>query len=356
MKIEDILNTLPKSSESPLEAPLYTPDKSKFIERVRQDYRLALGVESMRRHMTNEGWELMLALYENGYKLAGKDCPINETNLRTLLDRGTPGTLVIQDKREWMGITADRSRDPSMRFREVELLRDNEYIFKLTVVKDAQHDSGFHREAAEEIGCHAWICYYHPRIVARLAPYVREKHLVRTYHTVDRELIPAYSPDDRRGGILSGAMSKVYPLRQRILRNLSMFKDLDYLSHPGYHRRGCCTPEFLKTLSRYKVSICTSSIYGYALRKIIESTACGCRVITDLPDDEILPGIDKNLIRISANHSTPALANIVRGAIAGYNPERQEEFARVALGLYDYRAEGKRLVDSIENLRRTYNA
>lgn len=352
MKIEDILNTLPKSSESPLEAPAYTY----LPANPPRGFNVALGVESMRRHMTNEGWELMLALYENGYKLAGKDCPINAIDVREILEKTNPGTLVIQDKREWMGITADRSRDPSMRFRNVEILRERNDIFKLTIVKDAQHDSGFHREAAEEIGCHAWICYYHPRIVARLAPYVREKHLVRTYHTVDKELIPAYSPDDRRGGILSGAMSKVYPLRQRILRNLSLFKDLDYLSHPGYHRKGCCTPEFLRTLSRYKVSICTSSIYGYALRKIIESTACGCRVITDLPDDEVLPGIDKNLIRISANHSTPALANIVRGAIAGYNPERQEEFARVALGLYDYRAEGKRLVDSIENLRRTYNA
>ena len=45
---------------------------------------------------------------------------------------------------------------------------------------------------------------------------------------------------------------------------------VNYLSHPGYGRSKCFTPEFLKILSIYKVAICTVSIYGYAVRKIVE--------------------------------------------------------------------------------------
>src|SRR5690606_34111233 len=147
--------------------------------------RLALGVESMRRHMTDEGWQLFAGLGRAGYLLCGHDLPINRTDVRELLDEYGPSVVVLQDKREWEGLTADRSRDPRMRFRRVNALMQRQDVFTLTVLKDAHARPEYHRESAREIGCHAWVVYYHPRIVAHLAPYVRERHLVRTYHTVD---------------------------------------------------------------------------------------------------------------------------------------------------------------------------
>lgn len=348
MKIDNILTRFPKSPETPIPAPPFqaTPNAVK----------LALAVESMKRHMTDEGWQIMLALAEGGYYLAGKDCLVNQVDVKTLLDTYNPGTVVIQDKREWMGLTADRSMDPSMRFTNIEELRKREDIFKLTILKDSQNDGRLQRESAEEIGCHGWIIYYNSRIVSRLAPYVRAEHLIRTYHTLDRQLVPLYSDKRDDSALLSGALGKAYPLRTRIKDNLAKLPNVFCLAHPGYHRRGCNTPEFLRILSRYKVSICTSSLYGYALRKIIESTACGCRVITDLPEDEILPYIDNNLIRVNPDISFDDLREVINSAITTYNPEVQSQFARNATAYYDYRAEGLRLSRNIALFRETYPA
>lgn len=351
MRVSDVLARFPEPNRFPLPAPFFSPRTGET-----DLPRIALGVESMSRHMTNEGWEIMLGLRAGGYEIAGKDCDINLTDVRKILEDYNPGTVVVQDKREWMGLTADKSRDPSMRFTGIEELRNRLDIFKLTIVKDAQHDNSFHSESAEEIGCHGWIVYYNPRIVSRLAPYIRPQHIIRIYHTVDRLVVPPYTTNNRIDrALLSGAMSpRAYPLRCKIRDNLPRLSKVDYLKHPGYHRRGACTPDFLKKLTQYKVSICTASIYGYALRKIIESTACGCRVITDLPEDEKLPEIDGNLIRIETNTSMERLEDTIFSAIATYNPEIQSYFAEVALRRYDYRTEGKRLSNAIQTFRTIY--
>lgn len=340
--VQSILETLPALPEVPVPRPAYRPGDNAGW--------LCLGVESMRRHMTSEGFEIVKGLEWAGYRLAGKDFPIGETHVPTLLKTFNPGVVVIQDKREWMGITADRSRDPAMQFREVEVLKEREDIFKLTIVKDAQHDNQFHRQAAEEIGCHAWIVYYHPDIVCRLAPYVRREDVVRTFHSLDKDIVPAYSAE-RQGCLLSGAMSRVYPLRERLARCANRLPACDVLPHPGYHRRGCETPSYFKTLARYKVAICTSSIYGYALRKIIEATAAGCVVLTDLPKDDVLPHIDGNLVRIQGNEVIGAIEGIIREIYAGYDPDRQENYSLLAKKFYDYREQGIRLVKDIEQMR-----
>jgi hypothetical protein len=342
--VQDVLNAFPVKPEVPLPRPAY---------HAREDGSwLCLGVESMRRHMTDEGFQVVKALEWAGYRLAGKDFPIGENDVRKLVEQYHPGTVVIQDKREWMGITADRSRDPAMQFRNVDVLKERPDIFKLTIVKDAQHDSQFHREAAEEIGCHGWVVYYHPDIVCRLAPYVRRDDVVRTYHTVDREIVPAYSAD-RDGCLLSGARSRVYPLRERLWK-FSLRLRLETLSHPGYHRSGSATPEFLKILSRFKVAICTSSVFGYALRKIIEATAAGCRVLTDLPTDEVLPYIDGNLTRIDQADSIATIEGVLRQMLETYDPERQDYYSTLAKKHYDYREMGIRLASDIEQLRRRH--
>lgn len=322
--------------------------------------RLGLAVESMRLHMTNEGYELFAGLEAARYRLAGADINDNITDVRELVRLYSPSVVVIQDKREWMGLTADRSRDPRMQFRNVKALRDRSDIFKVTVLKDAHGDPKLHQGAAKEIGCHAWIVYYDPDKVKTLAPYVRREHLIRTYHSLDQALVPPFSDKSqgsalRQGSIISGAIGRAYPLRTRIVEMVKAGKlpTTAWLHHPGYHRNGCDTPKYLQALSKFKVAICTASVYDYALRKVIEATACGCIVVTNLT--ETMPGIDENLRRVPSDISDVGLANLLARLEDEYDPEFQQEQAQNAQSFYDYRAVGKRLADDIEALRVNYN-
>lgn len=345
---------------TPLKAPPYRPVREPRV-------RLALAVEHMRKHMTDEGWQLMQALEHAGYNLCGANLNHTNTNrsyyqgvnVSGMLNShlGVPGVVVVQDKREWLGLTADRSMDSRAKFRHVGILRERPDIFKLTVLKDAHQDPLFHEESAEEIDCHAWIVYYHPDTVCRLAPYVRRRHLIRTYHTVDADRVPEFNgdPHARDGCILSGALGQAYPLRQRLVDGLRHLPGTTYVPHPGYHARGCETPEYMRMLSHFRVSICTSSVYGYALRKIIESTACGCVVLTDLPEADRLPGIDGNLFRIDRYEGLGTIANVIRQLHDDYDFELQEHYAQIAREYYDYRPTGLRLAADIESLRVSYD-
>lgn len=315
---------------------------------------VALAVESMRRHMTSEGWEIMLALEHAGYVLHGHNIGPSLTDVPTILNHENPSVIVMQDKREIDGITADRSMNPAMRFNNLEALKHRPDVFKLTILKDAQHNPAYHRASMEEIGCHAVIAYYHPVTVAHLAPYVRRENIVRTYHTLDRNLVPPFSAE-RRGCLISGAVSKVYPLRRRLIDNVKKLPQTNVLRHPGYRRLSCATPEYLQTLSRYKVSICTSSVYGYLLRKVIESTACGCIVVTDLPTDERLPEIDGNLVRVHPNISVDDMTELLALKLNTYDPALQESYSRLAMAYYDYRVMGVKLANDIEAMRKGYN-
>lgn len=323
--------------------------------------RVGLATVANRDHMTDEAWQLFQAVESAGYKLCGHGIPhagrvgMFYTDVLDILKDYDPGTVLVQDRREIDGITGDRAQRPVERFRNLEALKGRPDVFTLTVVKDAQHNPAYHAASAEEIGCHAWVVYYSPRRVCELAPYLRPQHIVRTYHSVDAELVPPYAPHGRKGCLLSGALGPAYPLRTRLVKERHLLPGVEYLKHPGYHRRGTETPSFLRTLSRYRVAICTASVYGYALRKIVEATAAGCVVVTDLPADEVLPEIDGNLVRIPAGIPTRALANTVQFLAANYDPERQEHYARLAKQWYDFRATGARLAADIEALRRGYN-
>ena len=125
-------------------------------------------------------------------------------------------------------------------------------------------------------------------------------------------------------------------------------------NHPGYHRNGCVVPGFLKLLNQFKVSICTSSRYGYSLRKLIESTACGCRVITDLPVDEILPVVEENLIRINPNDNHLSMRKTIEDAVSSYDYEKQRDIAKRAIEHYDYRAVCSRLANDIQAMKENY--
>lgn len=349
--LQEVLNRFPeRPEEKPLPAPLYREPSDILSLR-----RIGLAVESMKRHMTDEGWQIFEGLEHAGYALAGRHLPYDEVNVLTILGGGLPSVVVVQDKREW-DTRPGEFRDQSARFLNVSSLSSRDDIFKLTILKDSHQRPNYHRESAQEIGCHAWIVYYHPDIVCRLAPYVRGEHLVRTYHTVDPHVVPDFSARREEGCLLSGASSGAYPLRRKLIQSHVHLPRTNYMKHPGYHRKGCATPGFLRSLSNHKVAICTASIYGYALRKIIEATACGCVVITDLPEEEVLPEIDENLVRVHPRISPREVADLLRDLYASYDPERQYEYAQRAIAFYDFRAAGIRLAQDIENLRGTYNA
>lgn len=349
--VDQTIAALKKIRGAPIPAPRYTSNG--------KPERICLAIEAMKRHMADAGWQLQAGLEEAGYTLCGYNLSLDEINVPAILNKIDPGIVVVQDKREWECLTAGQWRSKhvgSTRFQDVDCLWDRNDIFKLTVLKDAHQSPGYHRASAVEIDCHAWIIYYHPRIVRRVAPYIRPKHCIRTYHSVDANSIPEYT-DRERICIMSGAVSSAYPLRRQIINALGTdLRKVDRQKHPGYGHIRCVTPEYLNLLSEFRVAICTSSRYGYTLRKLIEATACGCRVITDLPTDEVMPEIDDNLFRVSSEIRPRSLAGIIDQLYAEYDPERQEKLAQRARDWYDYRAVGKRLAEEIEKMRTEYGS
>lgn len=330
---------------------------------------LGLAVESMSRHTTDEGWQIFDGLSSSGYILAGDNLEINQTHIPDILNEAEcyailgVRTLILQDKREWdVSANSGDFRDKCARFTGVEYLKDRNDIFKLTILKDAHHRPTYHETSAREVDCHAWVIYYNASLMLRFAPYLRPQHLVRTYHSVNADDVPPYlllSQSPRLNqALFSGAISSVYPLRRRIKDSLTtkpLCSLVSYLKHPGYSLGKCYTPDFLQTLSAYKVAICTSSTYGYALRKIIEATACGCRVITDLPVDEVMPEIDGNLVRISPDISMSHLGDLISHLCSHYDQELQEYYCRRCLQYYNHRSLCSKLARDIENLRLSYN-
>jgi hypothetical protein len=345
--VQGVVQSLPPVNMARLPAPRYTADP-KYI-----DTKVALAVEDMRHHMSDEGYQIFYGLGLNGYELCGHNLTVNETSVPRILDITKPKVLVIQDKREW-DVAPGNFREGKARFTGVTALRERDDIFKVTLLKDAHQRPKYHAESADEMGIHAWITYYNTHIVKRLAPYVRPQHILRTYHTIDANLIPKYTADDRDNCLLSGAVSTAYPLRQRLFRESKKLPRTDVLKHPGYHNRGTTTPMFLNLLSGYKVAICTCSIYGYSLRKLIESTAAGCVVITNLPQDEYLPDIDGNLVRVPSDISTDDMAKVVLTQIREYDKEKQRHYAELCKVRYDFRFETSLLTMQIEELRRSY--
>lgn len=357
---DDICNQVTPMTGMSLPVPPYTDPRSRAVD-------VGLCVPSMQRHMTDEGWQLFAGLnrgsdswWLEGYGLekeTTRGFSYGLTDVQLTLEQYRPRTVLLQDKREWEGRTAGKGFDNNERFGRVTALNGCG-AFVGTVLKDAQNNPEYHRESAAEIGAHFWVTYYNTKIVSHVAPYVRPEHCVRTYHSLDRDVVPAFSMRDRQNSaLLSGAVSGAYPLRSRLMKLATQtleLKSVVTLGHPGYHRLGTSTPDYIRMHTRHKVAICTSSKYGYALRKIIEATAAGCRVITDLPTDEVLPEIDGNLVRISTDITPTELENTIRLLCDSYDPFSQEKWSRAAVGYYDYRVQGKILADNIEALRKTY--
>lgn len=307
--------------------------------------KLGLAVESQRSHMSNEGFEIFKGLAYHGYTLCGYNLPVNDTNVSRILTTYQPNIVVINDKREW-DVSPRDFREPRARFTQEHTLKLHSCL-RLTILKDAHQKPTYHMVAAEEMGIDYHITYYDEEAVRKVAPWVGS--VIRTYHTIDKDIVPRY--EDRTGvAILSGAISNAYPVRQRLLRELGYLpQGTTYLPHPGYHRRGTHTPSYIKTLAQYRVAICTCSIYEYALRKLIEATAAGCIVITNLPKRYTLPEIDENLVRVDSSITTGEMANLIQELNKSYDPHKQYNLTEAAKNRYDYRIECGRLDQKIVN-------
>lgn len=321
---------------------------------------VALALKSFDRHMTDEGHQLQCGWEDSGVKLYGRNYPFGRDSVdaESIVTSSQAAVCIVQDRREW-----DRKRpgcfDRQSGFINTRTLRGRAGLFRVTVCKDSHGDPQWTRASHRNLSPHAWLIYYHPRIVCHLAGWLRPEHCIRVYHSVDRYAVPEFSADGRDGTLLSGAvLQTIYPLRWNLRchwrRNGRHLPGVTVRDHPGYNALGSHTPQFLRDLAKFKVSICTSSIYGYALRKIIESVACGCAVVTDLPVDDVLPEIDEALVRISPDTRPQDVFQLCRELEHSYDADYREHFARKAIEFYDWRASGCRQIDAIEKMRANY--
>lgn len=298
-------------------------------------------------HSTDEGHQFQESLARAGWTLAGfgfdaDDC----THVPTLLARHKPDMVYVADCRDWREDSFG-TYDKRVCFRDYQCLADRSDIFKVTVVKDAGSLIEYQRKFSETIKADALIHYYHLRSVLEYSPWMRPYAKVRTHHTIDAEFVKTLDlTQPRRRGIVSGACSPVYPMRQLAVTNAESL-DIDVQIHPGYGNKGCHTNDYLRRIAGYRTHVATASKFGFSLRKIIESVAVGCVPITDLPAFDILPEIDEALVRVSPGITIDELRDVIARTEEAWRIDRAMHFARKAWAYYDYPAEGRRLSEQL---------
>jgi len=311
-------------------------------------------LESFRRHMDNGRWLFQIGMEAAGYKSAGGEIPppgINETDIKKLVELNKPKVVVFWpsyewDYREWCGPEVSAAH----MFTNLEYLLSRKDILRVTVF----HDAGSARESQkrwhERFQPHAFLTWYHDNAVMQFAPWVDGK-TVRTFHVIDKDNVPLVR--DRSGlCVVSGAFDdSVYPLRTACAKAASggrLGPGTVYQKHPGYHQNGTTSYQYIDMLSKYRVAICTCSAYKFALRKIFEATAAGCRVITNLPEWDCLPEIDDNLIRVPDDCTIDELRETIQAAADYWDLDRQRYFADRCVLRYDYRTETARIASILE--------
>lgn len=300
-------------------------------------------------HTTNEGAQLQLGLESAGWTLAGYGYDDNCCDVADLIIRHRPSSLFVQDVRDWSPDSGG-CFDKRLAFTSIDALAGRP-CFVATVVKDAGTAVEYQRDFCRRICADAIVVYYHPRSVLAQSPWLSDYPLVRTWHTVDADVAQKIAwPKERKRGLVSGAVSGVYPLRQLAFNRASSLR-IDTLKHPGYAAKGCHTNDYLKTLAGYRVHVATASRYGFALRKIIESVAMGATVVTDLPQYDRLPVIDDALIRVPAGCDEVQLQRAIDRAERAWDEKEARRLSEAALEYYDYRAMGSRLSAALDAVR-----
>lgn len=300
--------------------------------------------------MTDEGWQLQQGLIENGFEPWGKGFENDSTDVAEIVAATKPDIAVVIDKREW-DASMRGAFDKAAEFRNINALADRHEICKITVCKDAASVLRYQEDWANELRADGFICYYGYSQIGQYSRWISPKRYIRTRHSVDAARVPALG-DYRGGAMVSGARNKhVYPFRETCFR-YSEFLGVKVQPHPGYHNCGTCTPHFLDALATWKVHLCCASRYDFLLRKIIESVACGCTVITDLK--EYVPEIDGALIRVPTDIAPEALKPIIKKAIREWSFDSALEWSAKAKSHYDYHVAGARLSDRIDMFYRAW--
>ena len=312
---------------------------------------LVLANHTYQHHMTNEGNQLQLALDSSGWKLVGPGYEGNLRDVRRILHHYQPERVFVQDVRDWNPSSGCPGATKETNFHAIHTLGQREGDYKVfTVVKDAGPDgTKYQWDFCEEIDADAIVLYYHPLSCMKYSPWLTDYKLVRTYHTIDAEEIPAFTPGRQRQSLCgSGAiLAEVYPLRKRVAPRAHEF-GMVWLKHPGYlNTKGPDTPRYLSFLNQFKVHFATASAYGFSLRKIIESVACGCTVVTDLPKYDVLPEIDRALVRIPPTITDRELKEVFSEAVALWDEEGRRKWADKAIRYYNYRSMGYRLSNDL---------
>lgn len=310
--------------------------------------RIVLANSSYLTHMTDEGWQLQAGLAAHGWELCGPGFADNESDVDRIIARTQPDVVFIQDARDWDRASHGAFRRTDLHFDHVESLASHRDIFKVIVVKDAGSCIDYQHEFAAKVGANAAIVYYHPESVLRYSTWLHGLPLIRHHHTVDAKAVASAGlAGPRRRAMVSGAMNpRVYPLRTLAVQHANELH-LAVLPFPGYGNQRCRTPDYLRELAGFKVHVATASRYGFALRKIVESVACGCTPVTNLPAYDTLPHIDGALIRVPDHANLIYLGETIRRAVESWCFESRMEWSRRALAWYDYRAAGKRLDSAI---------
>lgn len=304
---------------------------------------IVLANHDYHRHMTDEGLQLQNGLQSAGWTMTGPGYD-NYQDVGAILSSYTPSAVFVQDKRDWDPNSGVCYGGKGLEYKHIQLLADLPGMVAVPV-KDAGPDgSDYHEAFCREVRAKAVVLYYHPLSCLKFCPWLSDYKLIRTHHTVDLDVIPRFVPADKRWNVLgSGAVIEdIYPLRYRVSFRAKEF-GLVWLRHPGYGNQGSHTPRYLEILSHFKVHLATASAYGFSLRKIIESVACGCTPITDLPEYDVLPHIDRALVRISPTISDQDLKVVIRQALQDWDEDGRRSWARKAQSYYNYRSEGERL-------------
>lgn len=305
--------------------------------------KVMLGNIDYETHMTDEGNQLQRGMQHAGWHLSGVGFD-GMRNVPVILAEHLPDIVFVHDKRDWDMGSGGCFR-PGINYEELHALKDSP-AFRLGVVKDAGTLVEYHRRFIEQINADAVVTYYHDDTTKRLSPWLIAYQTIRTYHSVDADVCKTAMFNGRgtirHGAIVSGAVSGCYPLRQKVMTNATAI-GCDIIRHPGYNNKGSHTPNYLRTIGTYKVSIATASAYNFALRKIIEAVAMGAVPITDLPEWDCLPEIDGALVRVSPLIGVADLRAVVAEHVAKWNWEERYEWAQKAWAFYDWRMMGLRL-------------
>jgi hypothetical protein len=316
---------------------------------------LLFALESFRRHMDNGRWLFQLGMERQGYVSVGRDMPspgIDSTDVKAVVERFNPRVVIFWpryewDAKEWVGPEVK----PEHYYRNWEYLLTRPDILRVCVFHDAGSARQQQKKWHEAFQPHVYLTWYHADSVLPFAPHIRREQLCRTYHVLDSDNLPDAEPRDKTC-LISGAYTPdVYPLRTRAFQWAKEGKlgpGVECVQHPGYKQAGTRSNDYVRTLAKYRVAVCTASAYRFSLRKLFEATAAGCRVVTNLPSYDLLPGIDDNLIRVPSDIGADELRGVIQNAAATWDLRQQQAFAAAAVRYYDWRAECARVAKDLE--------